>query len=901
MAIGKKKRPEGGAADKPDDKATKKAGKKATPKETGPDTPKTQGSLLKTLLPGILGCTLLAAGVVAGIYTLVLDQSGRDTQAAFAEAKAEAYINTFSQQALTLQRVVESTANSDAVKIPASAGDLEALEAIETSLEQILPQVSNVEIYLRGKARKTDVTSPPISFAQLDLINRAEKQEQPSPEIHPHGNERFLTLAAPILDDGKVVGSLFATFDLKNLTDQLPAVDKEWGYLELAQQFSSGNAFIFLASGNHNAKNNPASRADGSVTHWHARFYPSAAANIPARHIHLFFAIGGGGVVLVLILALLSFFLMKKALTNNATLLAKHFGALTSHDKPKTIYTLEIFTSLGQTIERLFMDYDSRVRHQALKAKDTGTSADSVPLPAKHTPLEDNVLDIDISEDDNSFFAGDDGHDPLSFDDDEVPDAMALDVVEMADNDGTPVAMHSGRSAPAEIFRAYDIRGIVGKNLDISVANSIGLAIASEAIAQGQTSILMARDGRHSSGDLAEALVNGMISAGAKVIDIGMVPTPVLYYATKTLDTQSGVMVTGSHNPPEYNGFKIAIADQTLSGERIQALRERIENGDFAQGDGSYETHDITADYADRILNDVVLAKPMKVVIDCGNGVTGTMATEILNNLGCMVTTLNGEVDGNFPSHHPDPSNPENLQQLIQVVQEQGAELGIAFDGDGDRLGVVTGSGKIIWPDRLLMLYARDLLSRNPGSDIIYDVKCSRDVAELVSNLGGRAIMSPSGHSLMKAKMAETGAAVGGELSGHIFFNDRWYGFDDGIYSAARLLEVLSMEPIGAEDVFAELPEKVSTPEIAIPVGEDKKFALMKRLSEQGQFNDGNIVTLDGIRVDYPDGWGLIRASNTSPNLVARFEADSEEALARIQGIFRDQISTTDASVSITF
>ena len=291
----------------------------------------------------------------------------------------------------------------------------------------------------------------------------------------------------------------------------------------------------------------------------------------------------------------------------------------------------------------------------------------------------------------------------------------------------------------------------------------------------------------------------------------------------------------------------------------------------------------------------------MKVVIDCGNGVTGLVATDILNSLGCSVSTLYGDVDGNFPNHNPDPTQPENLAALIQAVQEQGAELGIAFDGDGDRFSVVTNSGKIIWADRLLMLYAKDLLSRNPGSDVIYDVKCSRDVAELVSNLGGRAIMSQSGHSLMKAKMAETGAAVGGELSGHIFFNDRWYGFDDGIYSAARLLEVLSMEPISAEDVFAEFPEKFSTPELAVPAGEDKKFKIMKRLSEQGQFGDGNMVTLDGIRVDYPDGWGLVRASNTSPNLVARFEADSEEALERIKGIFRDQLKATDASLEISF
>ncbi len=901
MAIGKKKNPDKGKADKPGKpgKSGKKAAKNGA--DGAPEQAKSKGSLLKTLLPGILGCTLVVAGAVAGIYLMVLQESGNETQAAFARAKAQDYVHTFSQQALTLHRMVVATAGSDRVKTPTIARDEDTLETIERSLEQQFPGVSNVEVFLRGKARKNDDTDPPISFAQLDLITRAEKKEAPRPEVHPHGNSRYLTVAAPIKDGEKVLGSVFATFDLKNLTDNLAKVENDWGYLELVQQFGNNEAFVFFSSGNKSAASNPEATAEGPVTHWQARFHPSIAANIPARKSGIFFALGGGAVVLVLVFALVSFLLVRKALTNNATLMAKHFSALTSHDKHNTVYTLEIFTSLGQTIERLFREYDSQVRHQALKAKDSAPGEGADAMGRDPMFQKDDVLDIDINDDDSSIFSGDDGSDPLAFDDDESPDAMDLDVVEMADTGGEAVPMHEGRSVPAEIFRAYDIRGIVGQNLDEGIANSVGLAVGSEAIAQGQTSILVARDGRNSSSNMAEALVNGLMSTGIKVIDIGMVPTPVLYYATKTLDTQSGVMVTGSHNPPDYNGFKIVIADQTLSGDQIQGLRERIEGGKLSQGDGNYETYDITNDYADRILNDVVLAKPMKVVIDCGNGVTGMMATDIMNNLGCMVTTLNGDVDGNFPNHHPDPGNPDNLQQLIQTVQEQGAELGIAFDGDGDRLGVVTGSGKIIWPDRLLMLYARDLLSRNPGSDIIYDVKCTRDVAELVSNLGGRAIMNPSGHSLMKAKMAETGAAVGGEFSGHIFFNDRWYGFDDGIYSAARLLEVLSMEPMGVEEVFAELPEKLSTPEIAIPVGEDKKFALMKRLSEQGQFNDGNMVTLDGIRVDYPDGWGLIRASNTSPNLVARFEADSEDALERIKSIFSDQIKAIDASVDVTF
>lgn len=896
MAIGKKR------AAKDSTQKAKKA-KKADDSSKKSNDHKRKGSLLKTFLPGILGSTLATIAVVAGLYFLFILKTGGETQAAFARAKAHGYIHTFSQQALSFNALLTSTAASDRLKTPTIAEDLETLETIERSLEQELPDVSNVEIYLRNKARKDNSTNPPISFAQLDLINRAEKGEEPSPEIHPHGKERFLTLAAAIKDGNKVLGSIFATFNLKTITDHLPPVENTWGYLELTQQFGNNDKLVFFSAGNKSARNNQAQAIDGPITHWQASFYPSIATNIPARNGEFFYGLGGALIILVVFFSVLSYLLLKRALNQNATKLARTFNALTSHEKHANTYSLEIFTSLAQTIERLFTEYDSHLRHQALKNRDVQTSDSKDSIDVDPMFQKDDVLDIDINDDDSSLFEGDTSSDPLAFEDEELPDTMDMDVVEMADSGGdTPlVATTAPQSMPDEIFRAYDIRGKVGDNLTENTAQSIGMAIGSEAIAQGQTGIIVARDGRTTSNAIAEALVNGLMATGIKVIDIGMLPTPVMYYATKTLDTQSGVMVTGSHNPPEYNGFKVVIADKTLAGDEIQALKHRIENGDFSSGEGSYETFDIAQDYCERILNDVVLAKPMKIVIDCGNGVAGTLATDILNNLGCSVTTLFGDVDGNFPNHHPDPGNPDNLATLISTVQEQGAELGIAFDGDGDRIGVVTGSGKIIWPDRLLMLYARDLLSRNPGSDIIYDVKCSRDVAELVSNLGGRAIMNATGHSLMKAKMAETGAAVGGELSGHIFFNDRWYGFDDAIYSAARLLEVLSMEPVGVEDVFAEFPEKVSTPEITIPVGEDKKFSLMDRLAEQGQFSDGNMVTLDGIRVDYPDGWGLVRASNTTPNLVARFEAETEESLERIKTIFRDQLKAVDATLDVTF
>lgn len=453
----------------------------------------------------------------------------------------------------------------------------------------------------------------------------------------------------------------------------------------------------------------------------------------------------------------------------------------------------------------------------------------------------------------------------------------------------------------AEIFRAYDIRGIVGQSLSPDVAFALGAAIGSEAKDQGQNAVIIGRDGRHSSPELAQSLAQGIQATGMDVIDVGMVPTPVLYYATKILQSQSGVMVTGSHNPPDYNGFKIVIADQTLAQERIQQLRQRIENNQLHAGEGQYQSMDIGQDYINRILGDIQIKRPLKVVMDSGNGVAGPLASQLLEGLGCHLTPLFTGVDGDFPNHHPDPSNPENLKDLVNMVAEQRADLGLAFDGDGDRLGVVTRSGKVIWPDRMLMLYAKDILNREPGATILHDVKCSGDVALQVQAMGGNPIMCATGHSLVKAQMKQTGAAIGGELSGHIFFKERWYGFDDALYSAARLLEILSQDERPPEQVFADFPEKVSTPELHVKVREDNKFEIIKNLQSQGQFPGGKLVNVDGVRVDFPNSWGLLRASNTTPVLVARFEGDTEADLDDVKLQFRQQLLAVEPTLDIPF
>ncbi|HYQ39195.1 MAG TPA: phosphomannomutase/phosphoglucomutase, partial [Pseudomonas sp.] len=454
---------------------------------------------------------------------------------------------------------------------------------------------------------------------------------------------------------------------------------------------------------------------------------------------------------------------------------------------------------------------------------------------------------------------------------------------------------------PAGIFRAYDIRGVVGDSLTSETAYWIGRTIGSESLACGEPEVVVGRDGRLSGPELAGALIRGLRDSGCNVTDVGMVPTPVLYFATNVLGASSGVMVTGSHNPPDYNGFKIVIAGQTLANERIQALHQRLETNDLSSGAGSLTEVDVLGQYHQRIAGDIVLGRPLKVVVDCGNGVAAINAPQLIADLGCEVIPLFCEVDGTFPNHHPDPGKPENLEDLIAAVKAHGADLGLAFDGDGDRVGVVTNEGEMIFPDRLLMLFARDVLSRNPGADVIFDVKCTRGLASLISGYGGRPLMWKTGHSLIKAKMKETGALLAGEMSGHIFFKERWYGFDDGIYSAVRLLEILSLEKRSAAEVFADFPVALSTPEINIKVTDERKFALIEALQRDAQWGEASLFTLDGVRVDYPHGWGLVRASNTTPVLVLRFEADSADELERIQQVFRTQLKAVAPDLDLPF
>jgi phosphomannomutase / phosphoglucomutase len=453
------------------------------------------------------------------------------------------------------------------------------------------------------------------------------------------------------------------------------------------------------------------------------------------------------------------------------------------------------------------------------------------------------------------------------------------------------------------IFKAYDIRGIVGRTLTPAVTQAVGKALASEAKARGVSTVVIGRDGRLSGPDLSAALKDGILAIGLDVIDIGMVATPMVYFSTYHFGTGTGVMVTGSHNPPEYNGLKMMIAGDTLHGEAIQALYQRIRTNDYASSatTGKVHHHEVRHLYFKRIVDDIKLARPMKVVVDCGNGAPGAYAPDLLRQLGASVDALFCDVDGTFPNHHPDPAHPENLQDLIARVATTDAELGLAFDGDGDRLGVVTKQGDIIYPDRQMMLYAQDVLSRNPGATILYDVKCTRLLDSWISQHGGKPLMWKTGHSLVKAKLKETGAPLGGEMSGHIFFKERWYGFDDGLYTAARLLEILSRSA-DPSAVLNRLPNSPSTPELQWQLEEGENHRIIATLQAAAPFGDAaRVSTIDGVRVDYADGFGLARASNTTPVIVLRFEADNQAALSRIQAAFRAALQPLKATAPLPF
>lgn len=453
------------------------------------------------------------------------------------------------------------------------------------------------------------------------------------------------------------------------------------------------------------------------------------------------------------------------------------------------------------------------------------------------------------------------------------------------------------KNIPASLFRAYDIRGRVDHDLTVDAAYAIGRALGTVARRAQQDRIVVARDGRLSGPVILDALKKGLMDTGLQLMDIGQVPTPVLYFATYALDIPTGVMVTASHNPADYNGMKMVVAGHTLSGDAIRQLYHMIVEQDFLAGEGECRETTITEEYMRAIQTKVVLARPLNIVIDAGNGIAGAVAPTLFQRLGCKVTSLFCEVDGHFPHHHPDPTVEANLATLKQTVLDVGADVGLAFDGDADRLGIVTNTGQSVVADRQMMLFAKSILATHPGATIVYDVKCSWHLPRVIRAAGGHPMMCKTGHSFVKATLKKEQAIFAGEMSGHLFFADNWYGFDDALFAGARLLQILASQTLSCAELFQQFPESVSTPEIKVPIAEEKKFDFIRHFVGKAQFPDATLNTLDGLRVEYPDGWGLLRASNTSPNVILRFEAEDDAVLQRIRTAFETQMRAIDSSL----
>ena len=717
--------------------------------------------------------------------------------------------------------------------------DSTAIAAKEAQLAASDDRILKARLLKVGTRSPDYDSNPPLGFAAIELLKGSEESgKSPPPEVHLFGKEHQHAVMIWRLVKGEdLVGHLLLAVDVSVLPAAVSKVSIGDGYAELIQA-GGGKPLVLAKGGVASARQGAASlRLKVGGTAWRLAFWPGSRL-APSDPLAQIPVWAVGAGAGVLVLG-----------------------------------TLLIV--MGRQKARARAEVEAEAEEAKLVAQRKAAAAKAKVAAAGRPPAG--------SEDVEAAYA-------------------ALD--EESGEGGIIVKEEPETvDVPAVIFRAYDVRGVVDETLTPDVVRQLGRSIGSEAYDRGQQTLVVGRDGRNSGPAMQDALVEGLRATGRDVIDVGCVPTPVLYYATEYLNTGSGVMVTGSHNPPQYNGFKVMLGGDTLFGEDIQGLLERIESGEFASGEGNLQRMEVIDEYVRRVCEDipVALGNSFRIVVDCGNGVAGEVAPKLLRALGHEVVELYCEIDGNFPNHHPDPSDPANLTDLIASVKQEDADLGIAFDGDGDRLGVVDPDGRIVWPDRQMMLFAKDVLSKNAGAEIVFDVKCSNRLAKVIKQLGGKPVMWRTGHSYIKNKLKESGAPLAGEMSGHIFFQDRWYGFDDAIYAAARLLEILMGFKKTPAQVFSKLPAGISTPELRVDMSEGEQSVLIAKLVKSEGFANGKRTTIDGLRVDYSDGWGLARASNTTPSLVLRFEADNEEAMKRIQGEFKKSLVALKPDLQLPF
>ena len=800
---------------------------------------KAQQRMLFVLLGAAIALNVVIA---AALYRPMIVQATQHNIDGLIDTELSSSVAVASKFIKTQQEKVNAIAANTAVVQAVQDNSVDAKDVLTATFAKDFDNFLDLKLIPLGMADIDSASAVPISYAELDQIRRSERGEKAYPELIKLGDKLVVHLVSPVraAKDSPIMGTLFITLGAESLRKGFASTNHELGEKALVQRFANAQPFYALKFGTaavETSDERPIERSNWLVQFKVGQSLLDQAKEEPTLWILAVCASCGLSLVLAL---LLSRYLVSRAQRSEA--------------------------SLAPTLAEV-------------KQAVTDAIPDSNELPNSASAAP--ILDIEVAQGDEDILGlGDTSQKKQS---------AQLNLPEES-------------KVPAHIFRSYDVRGVVGKDLTPGLAELIGQAIGTEALDAGEHSLLVGRDGRTHSDLLSERLVKGILSTGCNVINLRLVPTPVLYYATYHFDdVHSGVMVTASHNPAEYNGFKVVINNHALADHEILKLRERILTGRVHKGVGEETYREIIPQYIDRIFSDVALAGDVKLVIDAGNAVPGIVAPRLFEELGCEVVPLYCDIDGHFPHHEPDPTQEHNLISLIEKVKEENADMGVAFDGDGDRLVVVTPRGEIIWPDRMLMVFAKDILARHPGADVLFDVKCTRQLNQVISGYGGRPIMWKTGHSPMKSKMVETGALIGGEYSGHIFIKDRWYGFDDGLYAMARLLEIITLRDQPIDEIFDAFPPLVITPEIKINVDDDRKFALIQQLAEQGDFQNGNMTTIDGIRVDYSKGWGLVRASNTSPALTLRFEAETEDALTFIKQVFKRELQKIDNSLTLNF
>jgi phosphomannomutase/phosphoglucomutase len=823
-----------------------------------------------------------------------IKQSRQDTVAALARGIGLSISAQVDMLDNTLDRMAQDPETVQSV----AGGNPESIRHTADRLMRLLPHALNVRLLLPGVTESDDKNSPQMTYADLNMVRETfSGAANPLPAIQGDDPEnRYLAFARKITQGNQTIGVLLAGFDDDIIRKSILRTRIDDGYIQLHQ------GKLLLGTSGYAPSGEDVSRLQIPVasTGWVLSYGRNDSPVTFGSGLMLGFILIPLGLLAAAFL--LSYRIFSKMLTADLSSTMRAYK-----DLMKNNFTGNYSTRLSEmkgfiaTLSKYKRNLDHYAGGAAAAPKKsagpvlefTDIPADKIELgsvretarQSASAPRKNRKSAPDLSGKPSRTAAGQTPTEEIAL--------LVLDKPEIAKNVDPKSA----------IFRAYDIRGIVGESLTPQTVYDIGRALGTEARAQGCNTIVLGRDGRNSSPELSDAIAKGIAATGCGVLDIGMVPTPVLYFIAHHLEDRSGVMITGSHNPPEYNGIKMVIKGETLAEDRIRNLKRCIDSQAFTVGGpGAIETNDrFAAEYIGTVTDEVRLGRPLKIAVDCGNGVAGEIAPQLLRKIGCEVIELNCKVDGTFPSHHPDPSQPENLEELISAVAHYRADLGLAFDGDGDRLGVVDSNGKIIWPDRQMMLYAQNILTARPGAEIIFDVKCSRHLAREIEKHGGRPTLWKTGHALMKKKLQETGAALAGEMSGHIFFNDRWFGFDDALYAAARLIEILSDDSRTSAEVFAALPDSVNTPELNVMMKEGENFEFIEKLKQIADFPGAEVTTLDGIRVDYPYGFGLVRASNTTPSLVIRFEADSRDALLAIQQQFARMIQSINPDLSLPF